>query len=84
VRARIAAAQTALAAAEPELGPEHLEQARRALTARVAEGKQRPSEVLPLRRQLLEARLASLAAEALRARAAAELVFLTGGLPDAP
>jgi hypothetical protein len=84
VRARITAARSTLAAAGPALGPEHLEQARRALAARVAEGKQRPSEVLPLRRQLLEARLASLAAEALRARAAAELAFLTGGLADAP
>jgi hypothetical protein len=84
VRARIAAARTALAAAGPALRPEHLEQARRALAARVAEGKERSSEVMPLRRQLLESRLASLAAEAYRARAAAELVYLSGGLPDAP
>jgi outer membrane protein TolC len=65
------------------VSPEDLERARRALAARVVEGKERPSAVLPLRRQLLESRLAALAAEALRARAIAELTFLTGDPPDA-
>jgi hypothetical protein len=83
VRARLAAARTALAAAGPAVDPGDLERARRALATRVAEGKERASTVLPLRRQLLEAHLAGLAAEALRARAATELAFLTGGRTDA-
>jgi hypothetical protein len=82
-RARIAAARESVNAAGPEVSPEDLERARRALAARVVEGKERPSAVLPLRRQLLESRLAALAAEALRARAIAELTFLTGDPPDA-
>jgi outer membrane protein TolC len=83
VRARAAAARSALGAARPAVEPGDLDRARSALTVRIAEGKERPSDVLPLRRQLLEARLAAFAAEALRARAAAELAFLTGGPPHA-
>ncbi|HEX6203957.1 MAG TPA: TolC family protein [Thermoanaerobaculia bacterium] len=83
LRARVAAARTALAAAAPTVGAGELERARSALAVRVAEGKERPSAVLPLRRQLLEARLAALAARATRARAAAELHFLTGDGPHA-
>jgi hypothetical protein len=84
LRGRLASARAALAAPAPALQEAELDQARRALAARVAEGKERPSQVLPLRRQLLEARLAALTAEALRARAAADLFFLTGGVLDAP
>ena len=84
LRARLAAAQTALDASPVALVPQDLERAQTALSARLAEGKERASEILPLRRQLLEARLAGLAARAARARAAAEIHFLVGGLPDAP
>ena len=82
LRARLAAARTALAAASPALGSSDLLRAQQALTARLAEGKERPSEILPLRRQLLEARLAGLAARAAEARAAAEIHFLLGGTSD--
>ncbi len=47
-----------------------------ALEARLAEGRSRPSEVLPLRRQLLAAREAAIDARAERAVAAAELAAL--------
>jgi multidrug efflux system outer membrane protein len=84
LRARLAAAQAALRAVSPALDAADLLRAQQALTARLAEGKERPSEVLPLRRQLLEARLAGLAARAAQAKAAAELHYLLGGPPDAP
>jgi hypothetical protein len=79
-----AEAQARAPAANATLTAADFAQAERALAARLAEGKERPSQVLPLRRQLLEARLAGLAAQAARVRAGAEIHFLTGGLPDAP
>jgi outer membrane protein TolC len=84
LRARAAAARAALDASPPALGATDVSRALEALTVRLAEGKERPSEILPLRRQLLEARLAGLAARAARARAAAETYYLFGGLADAP
>jgi hypothetical protein len=84
LRARLAAAHAVLAAGATTVGQAESERALEALAARVAEGKERASQVLPLRRQLIEARLASLAAEAARARAAAEVHFLLGGSDDAP
>jgi hypothetical protein len=83
LRARLAAARAALAAVPPALESADLLQAQRALTVRLAEGKERPSQIVPLRRLLLEARLAGLAARATRAKAAAELHYLIGGLVDA-
>jgi hypothetical protein len=82
--ARLAAAAAALDGELPALDSRQLEHAGRALMARLAEGKERASQILPLRRQLLEARLAGLAAHAARARAQAELHFLLGGIADAP
>ena len=84
LRARLAAADAALATPPPALGPDDLDRAHRALAARLDEGKERPSEILPLRRQLLEARLATLAAAAAARRAAAEAHYLRGGAGDAP
>jgi hypothetical protein len=52
-----------------------------ALESRLTEGKDRASQVLPLRRQLLDAALASAGARAARAQAAAERFFLEGGNP---
>jgi hypothetical protein len=79
VRARVAAARTALGATSSSLQAGDIEAARRALDARIQEGKERPSEVLPLRRQLLEAALARARGEAALAQARAELFFLDGG-----
>jgi hypothetical protein len=83
VRARVAAAEAALASAGPAIGNDALVQAQQALAARLIEGKERASQILPLRRQLLEARLAGLAARAAVVKAAAELHFLSGGSSDA-
>lgn len=82
LRARLAAARPALAAASPTFDSSDVLRAQQALAARLAEGKERPSEILPLRRQLLEARLAGLAARAATAKAAAEIHFLLGGTSD--
>lgn len=82
LEARLAAARQALDGPQPGLGVEHHAQAHRALAARLAEGRERASQILPLRRQLLEARLAGLAAEAVRRVAAAELHLLLGGPTD--
>lgn len=83
LRARVAAARAALASSAEVLAGEDLDRAQVALGVRLAEGKERASQVLPLRRQLLEARLAGLAARAARARAAAELHYLVG-VADVP
>jgi hypothetical protein len=82
LRARLAAARSALAATAGTAGETELQRAQDALTVRLAEGKERASAILPLRRQLLEARLAHLAARAAVAKATAELHFL-GGSADA-
>jgi hypothetical protein len=74
--ARLAAARAALAPAGPLLDPSDVDRALAALAVRVEEGKERPSEVLPLRRQLLEARVAALRARAARLAAGAQLHFL--------
>jgi hypothetical protein len=79
LRARLVAAQVALASEAPVLDERDLQGARRALESRLAEGKERASEVLPLRRQLLDAALASAAARAARAQAMAEIFLLEGG-----
>jgi outer membrane protein TolC len=79
LEARLAIAAAALAAIEPTLTAAELEGAETALQARIAEGKERTSEVLPLRRQLLEARIAALEARAARLSAAAQLHILGGG-----
>jgi hypothetical protein len=84
LRARLAAARAALASSSPVLAADDLERAHSALTTRLAEGKERASQVLPLRRQLLEARLAGLAARAARARATFELYYLLEGVADVP
>jgi Outer membrane efflux protein len=79
LRARLAAAAVVLGSAPSTLAPADYEGALRALESRLAEGKERASQVLPLRRQLLEAMLAATGARAARAQAAAELFFLDGG-----
>jgi hypothetical protein len=79
VRARVAAARAALAAPPTALTAADYQTARSALDARITEGRERASEVLPLRRQLLEAGLAQARTRASRAAAAAELFFLDGG-----
>lgn len=79
LRARTVAAQVALRSPVPALDPAALEAAQRALDTRLTEGRERASQVLPLRRQLLEAALAAAGARAARARAAAEILFLEGG-----
>ena len=76
--ARVAAAEATLASAGPMLDSADLDRAQAALAVRVEEGKERPSEVLPLRRQLLEARVAALRARAARLAAEAQLHFLGG------
>lgn len=78
IEARLAAATSTLASATPMLDAAELDRAQSALVVRVEEGKERPSEVLPLRRQLLEARVAALRARAARLAAAAQLHFLGG------
>ena len=80
LRSRIAAAQVALRSTAPRLDAAALESVERALESRLAEGRERVSQVLPLRRQLLEAALAAAGARAARAQAAAELFFLDGGV----
>jgi len=75
------AALARLAAPPPPDASGEVTAALAALAARLAEGKSRPSEVLPLRRQLLAAREAALDARAERALAAAELAALCAGLP---
>ena len=71
--ARREAARSRLAASARFGGDEELAAGIAALEARLAEGRSRPSEVLPLRRQLLAAREAAIDARAERAVAAAEL-----------
>ena len=78
IEAQLAAAASTLASAAPLLDAAELDRAQAALVVRVEEGKERPSEVLPLRRQLLEARVAALRARAARITAAAQLHFLGG------
>jgi hypothetical protein len=76
--ARLGAAAATLASTEPLLDPSDLDAAHAALAARVAEGKERASAVLPLRRQLLEARVAALRSRAARITSGAQLFFLGG------
>jgi hypothetical protein len=76
MEAQVAAAKAALASAGPLVATSDLDAAQAALVVRVEEGKERPSQVLPLRRQLLEARVAALKARAARIAAEATLFFL--------
>jgi outer membrane protein TolC len=78
IEARLAAAEGTLASTGPMLDSADLDRAQAALAVRVEEGKERPSEVLPLRRQLLEARVAALRARAARLAAEAQLHLLGG------
>jgi hypothetical protein len=74
--ARREAARSRLAAASALSGDDELAAGVAALEARLSEGRSRPSEALPLRRQLLAAREAAIDARAERALAAAELAAL--------
>jgi hypothetical protein len=67
---------TALAGAAP-LDAAEIDRALAALDARLAAGKDRPSQALPLRRQLLEAHAVALAIRAERLRALYEIEALT-------
>ena len=78
VEAQVAAAAATLGWAGQVLETSALDAAQAALAARLEEGKQRPSEILPLRRQLLEARIAALRSRAARVAAEAKLFFLAG------
>jgi hypothetical protein len=78
IQASLAAASAAKGSPPATLDDAELERAQAALTARLEEGKERASEVLPLRRQLVEARVAALAARAARLEAGADLFFLGG------
>jgi len=78
VEAQVSAATATLGWAGQMLDTSALDAAQAALTARLEEGKERPSEILPLRRQLLEARIAALRSRAARTAAAAKLSFLAG------
>jgi hypothetical protein len=80
LRARLDAAGARLDAPPPGLAAPELAAATAALGARLTEGKDRPSTILPLRRQLLEARRAALAARHARLRAGVELRALTRGV----
>jgi len=71
--ARRQAARARLAASSARSGDDELAAGLAALEARLREGRSRPSEALPLRRQLLAAREAAIDARAERALAAAEL-----------
>lgn len=77
---RLATARDALASLPPGPAPLDLERAIAAVELRLTEGKERPSEALPLRRQLLEARLSGLRSEHLRLRLLAEVRTLTAPL----
>jgi hypothetical protein len=79
VEAQVSAAAATLAWAGQVLDSSALDAAQAALTARLEEGKERPSEILPLRRQLLEARIAALRSRAARIAAEAKLFFLAEG-----
>ncbi len=77
-RARVSAAEAARASSQPSVDAAELDRALAALALRVDEGKERASEVLPLRRQILEARVASLRARAAALLAGTDLYFLAG------
>jgi outer membrane protein, heavy metal efflux system len=68
-------------AQDAPVSPFEMERALAALQARVAVGRDRPSAVLPLRRQLLAALLTELAARAAALRAAFEIQILTTETP---
>lgn len=74
--ARREAARSRLAPSVPASAEEELAAGVAALEARLAEGRSRPSETLPLRRQLLAAREAAIVTHAERTLAAAELAAL--------
>jgi len=80
--ARREAARSRLAARARFSSDDELAAGVAALEARLAEGRSRPSEVLPLRRQLLAAREAAIEARAERAVAAAELAALCPETPS--
>lgn len=74
---RLAAARALLAAPVLLASEDELARAERAVELRLAEGHASASELLPLRRSLVEARRASLAATAARWSALFEIAYLT-------
>ena len=80
--ARREAARARLAGTAPRSGDDELAAGVTALEARLAEGRSRPSDALPLRRQLLAAREAAIDTRAERALAAAELAALCPRTPS--
>lgn len=78
--ARAAAAGSRLADSPPSLGPESIDRALAALGARIVEGKERPSAVLPQRRALVDAEAAWIEGRSARAAARAELAALSRGV----
>jgi hypothetical protein len=82
LEARFAAALERLGAGGGTEPPRAFEAALRAVELRLTEGKERASEALPIRRQLLEAAVAKRRQEHARRAASAELRALTeGGVP---
>jgi hypothetical protein len=80
LEARAAAAASRLAAPAPSLLPEEVARALAALEARIVEGEERPANVLPQRRALLDAEAARIEATRARAAARAELHSLSRGI----
>lgn len=80
LEARAAAAASRLAAPASSFGSETVARALAALEARIVEGKERPSAVLPQRRALVDAEVAAIEGRHARAAARAELVSLTRGV----
>lgn len=76
-RVSAAAERAAASGLGPDLAPETIARALAALDARLAAGKERPSEILPARRQLFDAAATALAVRAARLRVAYELDALT-------
>jgi outer membrane protein TolC len=78
--ARFEVARERLASQGPLVGPESFTAAIQAVGLRLREGKERPSEALPIRRQLLEAQIVALRRLHAAHLVAAELELLTAGV----
>jgi hypothetical protein len=78
--ARFQSAQTRLQSATPPLPFKGFEQSLMAISLRLSQGKERPSEALPIRRQLLEAKAASFRRLHAAHLLTAELQALTDGV----
>lgn len=76
---RFRSARERLETASPPESPEAFASAIRAVGFRLQEGKERPSDALPIRRQLLEAQIVSLRRQHALHLAAAEIELLTAG-----